>query len=132
MFEFCGAICYSVLLFVTTDCKTIHPGDDKGTLNLDAIASDDERLKCQLCGNVSSAESIKATQLKRCFEIKIMNKPRFFTCRELDLDKVCMCFKKVLTVSERALTASWEVSYIIAETLILERKGHRGRQEFVM
>ena len=79
-----------------------------------------EKPKCLLCGNVLSAESLKQNKLKRHFETvhkEHVGKPKnFFEKKCAELNKQRVYFRKAATVSDAALNASLEVSYLIAKT----------------
>lgn len=85
------------------------------------IESNEEKPKCLLCSNVLSAESMKPNKLKRHFETthkEHVGKPRsFFEKKYAELNKQRVYFKRAVTVSERALKASFAVSYLIARAM---------------
>lgn len=84
------------------------------------LERNEERPKCLLCSAVLSAESLKPNKLKRHFETvhkEHLGKPlSFFEKKCAELNQQRSYFKKAATVSDGALNASFEVSYLIAKT----------------
>ena len=83
--------------------------------------NNEEKPKCLLCSNVLSTESMKPNKLKRHFETthkEYVGKPKsFFEKKHAELNRQRVYFKKAMTVNERALKASFEVSYLVAKAM---------------
>jgi len=78
-----------------------------------------EQPLCLICNELLAAESMKPSKLKRHIDTKhvsYVNKPKEYFERLLKtLNKEKKSFEKIMTINEKYLLASYEVSYCIAK-----------------
>jgi hypothetical protein len=84
-----------------------------------SVVINGERLQCVLCLSVPAADSMKPNKLKRHLETKhskMKNKPQEYFHRKLDDVRIQqMSFVNTTTISSKALLASYQVAYRIAQ-----------------
>lgn len=94
--------------------------------------NEEERPLCIICSKTLAADSMKPNKLKRHLETlhsEYVNKPReFFELKLKSHEKQKSFFKKTLTVNEKALVASYRVSYEIARC----KKPHTIGEELIL
>ncbi|XP_063902632.1 zinc finger BED domain-containing protein 5-like [Zophobas morio] len=94
--------------------------------------NEEERPLCVICSKILAADSMKPNKLKRHLETlhsEYVNKPRqFFELKLKSFEKQKTFFKKSLSVHEKALLASYKVSYRIARC----KKPHTIGEELIL
>lgn len=94
--------------------------------------NEEERPLCIICSKMLAADSMKPNKLKRHLETlhsEYVNKPReFFELKLKSYEKQKSLFKKTLSVNEKALIASYKVSYKIARC----KKPHTIGEELIL
>ncbi|XP_031333855.1 zinc finger BED domain-containing protein 5-like [Photinus pyralis] len=94
--------------------------------------NEEERPLCVICRKTLAADSMKPNKLKRHLETlhsEYVNKPReFFELKLKTYGNEKAFFKKTLTVNEKALLASYKVSYQIARC----KKPHTIGEELIL
>lgn len=94
--------------------------------------NEEERPLCVICSKILAADSMKPNKLKRHLEklhSEYVNKPRkFFELKLSSREKQKSFFKKTLSMNEKALLASYKVSYKIARC----KKPHTIGEELIL
>jgi zinc finger BED domain-containing protein 5/7/8/9 len=94
--------------------------------------NEEERPVCVICSKILAADSMKPNKLKRHLETlhsEYVNKSReFFELKLKSYEKQKSFFKKVITMNEKALLASYKVSYKIARC----KKPHSIGEELIL
>lgn len=92
----------------------------------------EERPMCVICSKILAADSMKPNKLKRHLETlhsEYVNKPaEFFQTKLKFYEKQKSFFKKTLSVNEKALLASYKVSYKIARS----KKPHTIGEDLIL